>query len=64
MLTQATYAALVAELNAASKAYYVDDAPVMPDTVYDKLYKDLEAYRHTWIRSTPTHQPSELATHL
>ena len=44
MLTQATYAALVAELNAASKAYYVDDDPVMPDTVYDKLYKDLEAY--------------------
>ena len=59
MLTQATYAALVAELNAASKAYYVNDAPVMPDTVYDKLYKDLEAYEEAHPDQIDPNSPTQ-----
>ena len=59
MLTQATYAALVAELNAASKAYCVNDAPVMPDTVYDKLYKDLEAYEEAHPDQIDPNSPTQ-----
>lgn len=44
MLTQTQYHNLVIDLNKASRAYYVDDNPIMPDTVYDKLYKELESY--------------------
>ncbi len=36
------YRKLVDTLNAYSKAYYVDDNPVVPDAEYDRLYRQLE----------------------
>ena len=36
------YRKLVDTLNAYSKAYYVDDIPVVPDAEYDRLYRLLE----------------------
>ena len=36
------YRKLVDTLNAYSKAYYVDDIPVVPDAEYDRLYRQLE----------------------
>ena len=36
------YHKLVDTLNAYSKAYYVDDNPVVPDAEYDRLYRQLE----------------------
>ena len=36
------YRKLVDTLNSYSKAYYVDDNPVVPDAEYDRLYRQLE----------------------
>ena len=36
------YRKLVDTLNSYSKAYYVDDNPVVPDSEYDRLYRQLE----------------------
>ena len=36
------YRNLVDTLNSYSKAYYVDDNPVVPDAEYDRLYRQLE----------------------
>lgn len=36
------YRRLVDTLNSYSKAYYVDDNPVVPDAEYDRLYRQLE----------------------
>lgn len=36
------YQHLVDTLNRYSKAYYVDDAPLVPDAEYDRLYRELE----------------------
>lgn len=43
-LNHTSYLALVDELKQAAHAYYVEDAPVMPDTLYDQLYKRLEQF--------------------
>ena len=48
MLNKEQYESLVTELNKASRAYYVEDSPIMPDTVYDKLYKQLEEYEGSY----------------
>ena len=39
---QEQYASLVATLNRYGRAYYVDDAPLVPDAEYDRLYRQLE----------------------
>ncbi|MEB3322442.1 MAG: hypothetical protein VKI81_06430, partial [Synechococcaceae cyanobacterium] len=40
-------------LNSAAHAYYVLDAPVMEDPVYDRLYRELEQLEaaHPQLRS-------------
>lgn len=37
------YQELIETLNRWSKAYYVDDEPLVPDAEYDRLYQELEA---------------------
>ena len=37
-----SYSELVALLNRYAKAYYVDDSPSVPDSEYDRLYRELE----------------------
>ncbi len=49
-------AELRSQLQKASYAYYVLDAPDLPDSVYDRLYREL----HVWNRSNskiPISQP-------
>lgn len=40
--TAKEYRRLVDTLNSYSKAYYVDDSPLVPDAEYDRLYRQLE----------------------
>ena len=37
-----SYKELVALLNRYAKAYYVDDDPIVTDSEYDRLYRQLE----------------------
>src|SRR5689334_7417809 len=39
--TRDTYTALVAQLNRYAHAYYVLDAPLVPDAEYDRRYREL-----------------------
>lgn len=41
-VTAKEYRRLVDTLNSYSKAYYVDDSPLVPDAEYDRLYRQLE----------------------
>ncbi|MEX1315539.1 MAG: hypothetical protein AB1Z22_00250, partial [Synechococcaceae cyanobacterium] len=45
-------------LNRAAHAYYVLDAPVMEDPVYDRLYRELleleTAHPELWAADSPT----------
>jgi len=53
------YEALVAQLNRYAHAYYVLDAPLVPDAEYDRLYRqlvELEAAHPEWI---VPHSPSQ-----
>ncbi len=53
------YEALVAQLNRYAHAYYVLDAPLIPDAEYDRLYRqlvELEAAHPEWI---VPHSPSQ-----
>lgn len=42
MLTHEDYEKLVEELNTYAKAYYAEDNPLIPDEMYDQLYRQLE----------------------
>ena len=37
------YRELIATLNRYARAYYIDDDPIVPDSEYDRLYRELEA---------------------
>ncbi len=51
------------QLQAASYAYYVLDAPTLPDEVYDRLYRELQdleaAYPHLITPDSPTQRVGE-----
>ena len=51
-------AELRALLNQAAHAYYVLDAPVMEDTVYDRLYRELDQLE----QADPTLQTTDSPT--
>lgn len=38
------YTTAVRQLNTYAKAYYVDDAPIVPDAVYDSLYQQVKVF--------------------
>lgn len=42
-LSKAQYSEYVDTLNRWAQAYYVDDAPLVPDSEYDRLYREVEA---------------------
>ena len=44
------YRKLVDTLNSYSKAYYVDDNPVVPDAEYDRLYRQLELIEQSKLK--------------
>ncbi|MGB3513379.1 MAG: NAD-dependent DNA ligase LigA, partial [Microcoleaceae cyanobacterium] len=51
------------QLQAASYAYYILDRPIMEDTVYDRLYRDLQAleieYPQLIVPDSPTQRVGE-----
>ncbi len=54
------YREIVDTLNRWAKAYYTDDAPLVPDVEYDKLYRELEdierANPNIIAEDSPTHR--------
>lgn len=71
----AKYQASVAQLNEWANAYYVLDNPLVPDSLYDELYKEVEAYEkenpHHILSQSPTQRVGDVlldsfskATHL
>lgn len=59
MLTKQQYQDMVQELNAASYAYYVENSSTMPDTVYDKLYKELQSFEAKNPTETSPNSPTQ-----
>ena len=60
MATLEEYRTLVDTLNRYSKAYYVDDNPLVPDAEYDRLYRELELIESQdpsiIAKDSPTHR--------
>ena len=56
----AEYNAAVDQLTAWSQAYYIEDAPVVPDAIYDDLFRSVQAIELAhpeWTRpDSPTHR--------
>lgn len=53
------YRKLVDTLNSYSKAYYVDDNPVVPDAEYDRLYRQLELIEQSNPNITADDSPTK-----
>lgn len=52
------YRELIDTLNRYSKAYYVDDEPLVPDAEYDRLYRELELLEKTSIKNIAPDSPT------
>lgn len=52
-------ARLRAELDAHSYAYYVLDAPTIPDAEYDRLYRELESLEQAWPALATPDSPTQ-----
>ena len=52
------YRELVESVEAARRAYYVNDAPIMSDADYDALYHRLEAFEDTYPSLVDTKSPT------
>jgi DNA ligase (NAD+) len=57
-MTNSEYLQLVATLNLYAKAYYTDDAPLVTDEEYDKLYRKLGAYENEHPSKIAADSPS------
>ncbi len=65
ILNSQEYKDAVELLNRYAKAYYVDDAPLVPDSEYDRIYQEVEAYEllHSdeMLKESPTQRIGGLA---
>ena len=50
---------LTAEINAAAEAYYVNDAPVMSDSAYDSLLRELMALEEAYPQFKKSDSPTQ-----
>ena len=50
---------LTAEINAAAEAYYVNDAPVMSDSTYDSLLRELMALEEAYPQFKKSYSPTQ-----
>lgn len=54
-----TIAALISQLEAYNYAYYVDDNPLVPDSEYDRLYRELQQYEALFPQLRQVNSPTQ-----